>query len=528
LRLVTENISKGSAIVMTDAAQYLVWNDPNSSDPTHSMLSKDHFRYSVRDPFHSSCYLNEPAGKVAKVIVQFVVTQVVAAWSSDTIDPRVTIGSILQCFYHPAALNPSSKLHNDMLAVVKTWVDQLPATKKSTVLTGLTREGVKQGLHHDDEKQKLEQQPAVQRQAQPTLPQLSGSRAVGSMGGIGAIGTAGIIGSTTTTSRTGTMGSTGTFYAQGMVTSSVQSNAKQTTGFRLWPYNMDYYTHRDDNSLAHLSPYYQQLSGFQSQTSVYGQQTMSAYKVPSTNVYSSSSTLPTTSVSIQSTTPQSVLSTQQTYPQSPTTVYTSTGASGSLPATSTQQTTGGYTQPTTSMYTSPATVPGISTVTGSQQSTGTYPQPTTSIYTSPATLPGISTITGSQQSTGAYNLPTSNAYSSPATVPGSSPVTGGQGTNSSYYGQVTDHGKAPGQSPLTSPVQLASSQSPVQQATVQPLSQLSSVQGSLQNMNINVSLSEGVADRRMVLDREDQHIIVSRNYRGMANRLNHFRKVRII
>ena len=47
-------------------------------------------------------------------------------------------------------------------------------------------------------------------------------------------------------------------------------------------------------------------------------------------------------------------------------------------------------------------------------------------------------------------------------------------------------------------------------------------------MNINVSLSEGVADRRMVLDHEDQHIIVSRNYRGMVDRLNNFRKVYII
>jgi hypothetical protein len=414
--------------------------------------------------FNSSCYLNEPAGKVAKVIVQFAVTQVVAAWSSDSIDPRAAINSVLQCFCHPAALNPSSKLHNDMLAVVKTWVDQLPATKKSTVLTGLTREGVKQGLHHDSEKQKLEQQPAVQRQAQPALPQLSGSRTVGgTLGSTRTMGTTGILGSTGTTGTTSSMGSTGTFYAQGMVTSSVQGNSKQTTGFRLWPYNMDYYTRQDDNnSLAHLSPYYQQISGFQSQTSVYGQQTSSTYKLPSTTAYTSSSTLPSTSVSIQSTTPQSVLSTQQTYPQSPTTVYTSTGISGTLP------------------------------VTGSQQTTTAYTQPTTSVYTSPATVPGSFPITGSQQ-TAAYNQPTANAYTSPATVTGSSPLTGGQGTNSSYYGQVTDHGKTSSQSPLTSPAQLVSS--PV---AVQPISQLTSVQGSLQNMNINVSPSEVVADRRMV------------------------------
>jgi hypothetical protein len=435
--------------------------------------------------FNSSCYLNEPAGKAAKVIVQFAVTQVVATWSSDTIDPRVTIDSILQCFCHPAILNPSSKLHNDMLAVVKTWVDQLPTTKKSTVLTGLTREGVKQGLHHDSEKQKLEQQPAVQRQAQPALPQLSGSRIVGStLGSTRTMGSTGTVGSTGIIGTTSSMGSTGTFYAQGMVTSSVQSNTKQTTGFRLWPYNMDYYTRKDYNSLAHLSPYYQQISSFQSQTSGYGQQTTSTYKLPSTTVYTSPSTLPSTSVKIQSTTPQSVLSNQQSYIQSPTTMYTNTGTSGILP------------------------------VTGSQQSTTTYSLPTTSAYTSPATVPGTSALSGGQQPTTAYNLPTTSAYTSPATVPGISPVTGGQGTNSSYYGQVTDHGKAPSQSPLTSPVQLDSSQSSIQSATVQPLSQLTSVQGSLQNMNINVSLSEGVADRRMVSEGEElQAIIASRNCR---------------
>jgi hypothetical protein len=45
MALVSENVTKGSALVMSDEAQYLVWKDPRSSDPTHSMLSKDHFRY---------------------------------------------------------------------------------------------------------------------------------------------------------------------------------------------------------------------------------------------------------------------------------------------------------------------------------------------------------------------------------------------------------------------------------------------------------------------------------------------------
>jgi Heterokaryon incompatibility protein Het-C len=45
LSIVSQNVVKGSALVMEDQRQYVVWTDPNSTDPTHSMLSKDHFRY---------------------------------------------------------------------------------------------------------------------------------------------------------------------------------------------------------------------------------------------------------------------------------------------------------------------------------------------------------------------------------------------------------------------------------------------------------------------------------------------------
>jgi hypothetical protein len=37
--------------------QYEVFNNPNASDPTHSLLAKDHF----------GVILNEPAGELAKV-----------------------------------------------------------------------------------------------------------------------------------------------------------------------------------------------------------------------------------------------------------------------------------------------------------------------------------------------------------------------------------------------------------------------------------------------------------------------------
>lgn len=98
-----------------------------------------------------SCFLNTPAGQLAKVIVRNSVTEIVAAWSSDSVDPNRAIDSVLQCFVHPALLDHSNKLHQEMMSVVRDWIEGLPSDKKSRILDGLTREGVRQGRHHDDQ-----------------------------------------------------------------------------------------------------------------------------------------------------------------------------------------------------------------------------------------------------------------------------------------------------------------------------------------------------------------------------------------
>lgn len=62
---VSKALKEGSSTVVDASAdqQFLPWNDPTSSDPTHSMLSKDHF----------SNYLNPVAGRVAGTILQYAV-----------------------------------------------------------------------------------------------------------------------------------------------------------------------------------------------------------------------------------------------------------------------------------------------------------------------------------------------------------------------------------------------------------------------------------------------------------------------
>ena len=44
-----------------------VFDNPRASDPSHSLLSKDHF----------SLILNEPAGKIAQVVVRYSVNLIV-------------------------------------------------------------------------------------------------------------------------------------------------------------------------------------------------------------------------------------------------------------------------------------------------------------------------------------------------------------------------------------------------------------------------------------------------------------------
>jgi len=45
----------------------------------------------------------------------------------------------------------------DMFSTVKNWIEGLPRDRKETILEGLTREGVRQGRHHDEQKRRMEQ-----------------------------------------------------------------------------------------------------------------------------------------------------------------------------------------------------------------------------------------------------------------------------------------------------------------------------------------------------------------------------------
>ncbi|KAE8205473.1 hypothetical protein CF327_g7645 [Tilletia walkeri] len=83
-------LQTGSAQISKQEEQFEVFNDPNASDPTHSMLSKDHF----------AKILNEVAGNIAKIIVKHTVNNVVKAWDDQGMSVDQIVDESLACMFH--------------------------------------------------------------------------------------------------------------------------------------------------------------------------------------------------------------------------------------------------------------------------------------------------------------------------------------------------------------------------------------------------------------------------------------------
>jgi hypothetical protein len=357
-------------------------------------------------------------------------------------------------------LNANSKLHNDMLSVVKSWIDQLPQDRKQKVLTGLTKDGVRQGLHHDDEKSKQEQQLFGKTQPQPTLPQLKSSARVinglpGSTSTTTAIGSSSrgySSGYSTSTYQTYSSqrsgASSGTSYAQGMMsdytsTQTSGSGMKGTVEFRMWPYNMDYYTRQDDYSLKHLSPYYQSMPTYIQAPNLFTSGQITYVQSPSVTASSPSVNL-TSNMGSSTGQGQQMSNAGMGLVQSPTNL---TSASSTLPS---------------SMFT--------------PSGQGVGPQQTQ--FTTPLTSSQLSTLNAPLSP--ATTIPATIGTANPSLTAGLGPASStGQGTNSSYYGQVTDHGQS------SQPVSPTQTSAPLGQST-SPVQQVASMQNSLQNMNLNV------------------------------------------
>ncbi|KAF2164844.1 hypothetical protein M409DRAFT_56215 [Zasmidium cellare ATCC 36951] len=132
-------LKQGSGTVVDSSAkqQYLVWTDPTSSDPTHSMLSKDHF----------SNVLNGPAGELAACILQYVAPRVIYGWEHPEVPEHEILNDIGRIFHHPAARDNNVEIHRKMFSVIETWLSKRP-DRGHSLNDVLSSESVKAGHNH--------------------------------------------------------------------------------------------------------------------------------------------------------------------------------------------------------------------------------------------------------------------------------------------------------------------------------------------------------------------------------------------
>ncbi|KAH7321211.1 heterokaryon incompatibility Het-C [Stachybotrys elegans] len=135
---VSKALKNGSSTVIASSAksQLEPWNNPRCSDPTHSMLSKDHF----------TNILNSCAGRVASTMLQYAVPRILYAWENPNVPVDEVVNDILRSFHHPALRNDSIQIQRDMFHTVKKWVDEHP--RRHEIDRMLSSESVKAGKNH--------------------------------------------------------------------------------------------------------------------------------------------------------------------------------------------------------------------------------------------------------------------------------------------------------------------------------------------------------------------------------------------
>jgi hypothetical protein len=142
IKSVSQQLKEGSSAVVESAAkhQFEVWTNPQSSDPTHSMLSKDHF----------SNILNEPAGQTAAVILQYVAPRVVYAWDHPDVPVDQVLNDVMQVFHHPAVRDPRNEVHRNMFEAVKSWADRYHGHDLNDLLSSASVRAGKNHSGHND------------------------------------------------------------------------------------------------------------------------------------------------------------------------------------------------------------------------------------------------------------------------------------------------------------------------------------------------------------------------------------------
>lgn len=136
IKAASKSLQTGSAGVIDASGkhQYEPWTDPHCTDPTHSLLSKDHF----------ANVLNEPAGQVASTIVEYVAPRILYAWQHIDVSENEVLEDCLQVFHHPAVRNMRNDAHRKMFEAVEKWAHGRP-DRGASLDNILSSEGVRSG-----------------------------------------------------------------------------------------------------------------------------------------------------------------------------------------------------------------------------------------------------------------------------------------------------------------------------------------------------------------------------------------------
>jgi hypothetical protein len=144
---VKSELATGSSQIINSSKeqQHIVFSDPKATDPTHSMLSKDHF----------SNILNEPAGQVASQVLTWAIPQIVDCWDNPQQDAERTISRIIHgVFHHPSLRDQdwdgSRDCRNAMFGVMERWWQQKDEREKNGLRDQLSSDGVLQGRNHKE------------------------------------------------------------------------------------------------------------------------------------------------------------------------------------------------------------------------------------------------------------------------------------------------------------------------------------------------------------------------------------------
>jgi len=116
-----------------------IWKpSATGSDPSHSILSKDHY----------SNVLNPVAGRVSLALINYATQKVVQAWEDPLLEPSAVVNSILAGFHNPYYMDPRSDVQKAMYSAVTSWWQTRTEEKKQFLNRVLSKDGVRDNLNN--------------------------------------------------------------------------------------------------------------------------------------------------------------------------------------------------------------------------------------------------------------------------------------------------------------------------------------------------------------------------------------------